>query len=108
METCSDKECRYLIDEYDKQNDMWDHYSFCKKHNKFIPEEVPCESYLKSQSCYNCKLANKIIYETGTIDCIDYHCNLQDNKLIFSDTHWATNNLGNSPDCPIHKWEIKQ
>jgi hypothetical protein len=108
MSTCSDKECRYLIDTYCEQNEVWDIRSHCKKHNKLIPDETPCEDYTKSYSCYNCQFANAKVYETGTIDCIDYHCNLQNDKLIFSDLNWAINNFGNFPECPIDKWKSIQ
>jgi hypothetical protein len=105
METCFDKECKYLIDTYCEQNKIWDNYSFCNKHKKFIPDEIPCSDYVKAQICSNCQFANTKVYETGTIDCIDYHCNLQNNKLIFSDTNWAINNNGNFPECPIDCWK---
>lgn len=104
-ETCSDKECRYFKDEYDKQNGIWEFYSFCNKQNKFIPKEIICEHYLEPQLCYNCLHSYTIVYETGTIDSIDYHCKLQNNKMIFSDLNWAISHQGDFPDCPIGKWE---
>jgi len=105
--TCSDKECRYFIDKYDKQNGIWEFYSFCKKQNNFIPDEISCEDYLESKLCYNCKNNTIKIYESGTIDSIDYHCKLQENKLIFSDIHCFVSNYGEFPDCLINKWEYE-
>lgn len=108
MKTCSDMECRYFIEKYESKDNEYDFYEFCTKHNKFIPEEIPCENYLKAKICFNCKHKKIIVYESGCIDCIDYHCKLQENKFIFSDINFSINDFISFPDCPINKWELEE
>ena len=106
-EECSEKECKYFTQIFDKQNNIWDHYSFCDKYKKFIPDEELCQEYIKAEKCYNCKHSKEIVYETGSIDCIDYHCRLQKGKMIYSDIDWAISHYAGFPDCNINKWESK-
>lgn len=101
-----DDECKYYTERFEKQNGIWDDVSFCTKNKEYIPDENEiCENYLKSEKCFNCKHSREIIYETGTIYCIDYHCRLQNDKMIFSDSSWAASNYADFPDCNINKWE---
>jgi hypothetical protein len=102
---CSEKECRYFKEVFEKQNGVMDYYSFCTKKNSLIPEEVICNEYLPSHFCFNCKHQKVIVYESGEIDSIDYHCKLQNDKFIFSDLNWAISHYADFLDCPITKWE---
>lgn len=95
---CYDKECRYLSeDDYDR--------TYCNKHNKLIKDdEEICINYERSKSCYNCKHSRIEVYETGTIDSIDYYCNLQDSTLIYSDISFMKSDYSRFPSCKIGKW----
>ena len=104
-EECYEKECKFYTQIYEKQNDIWEHYAFCINHKKFILEEELCENYIKAEKCFNCKHRIEKVYETGTIDCVDYHCKLQNDKMIYSDIDWAISHYADFPDCNICKWE---
>ena len=58
-------------------------------------------------TCLDCKYAKKRMYETGTIDDIEYRCVLQNNKLIYDDLHPLAEDFdyADAPDCPISMFE---
>lgn len=103
---CINETCKHFNQIYTQLNGIWDHHNYCKKLNEYLDDKeiLLCELYEPSMKCFNCKHGKEIIYETGTIDCIDYHCKLQDNKMIFSDSSWALFNYSDFPDCQINKW----
>lgn len=106
MSLCNEEQCKFYTECHDVHNGVWDDYSFCTKHKKIIDcENEICSEYIKAKKCFNCKHSRKIIYETGTIDCIDYHCKLQDKKLMYSDCNWLDDHYADYPECNINKWE---
>jgi len=109
MKTCSEIECKYYTELFEEDNltHTFDDNSFCTKHNKYIPEAEPCEDYEKARKCFNCEHAKEVVYETGTIDSVDYHCKLQEGKSIYSDLAWNRNHYIDFPECPINKWKEK-
>ena len=108
IKTCVDEECKYYTELFEKIDGVWDYYSFCIKRKAFIPyENKVCKTYIKARKCYNCKYSCNIVYETGSIDCIDYHCKLQDKKMIYSDLNFSNSNYADFPDCNINKWESR-
>jgi len=45
------------------------------------------------------------VYETGSIDDIEYRCKLQNNKLIYDDSNPYVTHPLDFPDCHINKYE---
>lgn len=106
--TCVDEECKYYTELFEKIDEEWDYYSFCTKGKTFIPyKNRICGIYTKARKCYNCNHSKSIVYETGTIDCIDYHCELQDDKMIYSDLNFSNSNYAEFPDCNIDRWKSR-
>ncbi len=73
---------------------------YCKEQE----ECFTCSAFERLKSCCNCKNCNPTIYETGTIDSIDYHCKLQDNKMMYSDTNAYNTHNFDFLECPIGSW----
>ena len=57
------------------------------------------------KSCPNCRHSRSIVYETGIIDCIDYHCLLQNGDLIYSDSNPYLVHYADFPQCNIGKFK---
>lgn len=106
--SCVDQQCKYYTEKFVAKDGIWDYESFCTKQDKFIDyENEVCSDYQQSQKCFNCKHRRTIVYETGTIDSIDYHCTLQEDKFIHSDLSWCQDNYADFPDCNIKQWVYK-
>ncbi len=104
---CSEYECKFYTELYGCIDKEWDHDAYCVKHKKYIPEEKLCGEYIKAEKCFNCRFSRSIVYETGSIDCIDYHCKLQNDRMIFSDLSWSIGHYADFPDCNIDEWKMK-
>lgn len=69
---------------------------YCAVTHKEIPESInvldpnekssDCDNFVQAHTCLNCKHAKTTVYETGTIDDIEYRCPFQENKLIYDDS----------------------
>lgn len=72
-----------------------------------IPDEQPedCKYFLQAHTCINCKYSKETVYETGTIDDIEYRCPFQDNKLIYDDLSPYSYHFYDVPECNIDKFE---
>lgn len=90
-------ECKRLNE---KRNGKW----ICTKTNSEAPENG-CDDFDKLQFCDTCKYGKSIAYETGTIDCIDYRCMLQGNKLIYTDNNPTRIHNAAYPECILDMYE---
>ena len=102
---CCELECAYYKYPLVWKNGMCDNEPYCIKQNCEIPNETICDNYKQATVCLNCKYANLDILETGEIDALDYHCSLQNNKLIYSDISLTCVDYADFPCCPINMWE---
>lgn len=99
--TCSD--CKYALEDY---NDKM----FCTKKKINITDAIhdeadKCKSFKKLEFCDTCQYCKSIVYETGTIDCIDYRCILQNNKFIYSNNNPMTCQNAKFPECNLGMYE---
>lgn len=94
------EECKYLIENYDD-------ICVCTKHNKAAPENG-CKDFDRLQFCDTCEYAKTIVYESGTIDCVDYRCVLQNNKLIYSDNNPMRLQNAAYPECILGMYEERK
>ena len=76
----------------------------CTKVNAAISGDG-CPKFEQTQFCNTCKYAKVMVYETGTIDCIDYRCMLQNNKFIYSDNNPMRCKNALYPECNIGLYE---
>ena len=90
-------ECKYLKE---KMDDRW----MCTKHNKEAPENG-CDEFDKLKFCDTCRYTKTIVYETGEIDCVDYRCMLQNNKLIYSNNNPMRIDNTKYPACILDMYE---
>ena len=72
-----------------------------------ISEDFDCPGFAPPHRCYDCIYAKEKVYETGTIDEIDYYCTLQDKKLIYRDTLLSIFDP-DWPECNINKFVSKE
>ena len=78
---CIDNECKHL---YSETGEM-----FCELTHAEVPDdidEIECKNFLQAHTCINCMHSKITVYETGTIDDIEYRCPFQNNKLIYDDS----------------------
>lgn len=105
---CMQNECKFLNEDYE------DNY-ICTKNNIIISEEqmnlfdpidspviLDCDNFEQQKSCNTCKYSCSIYYDD---DCEDYHCKLQNRKMIYSDIAIYRHNNSDFPKCNIDKWE---
>ena len=92
-------ECRYLKENID---DVF----VCKKHNKKTNGNG-CNDFDKLKFCDTCTYAKVLVYESGTVDSIDYRCMLQNNKLVYSDNNPMRANNYKYPECILDMYEEK-
>lgn len=69
-----------------------------------------CPDYIEAKNCLTCKHSFSTVYETGTIDCIEYRCNFSGNatwldKVIYDDSKPMLSHHYDIPDCPNNHWE---
>lgn len=109
---CIQDKCKFLDEDYN------DNY-ICTKNNIIISDEqyelfenlfdktenVSCKDFEELKSCKNCRFSRVIEYESGVIDSLDYHCPLQEGKMIYSDISPYRNKNIDFPECNIDKWE---
>ena len=96
---CIDNECRHLYSEFGEL--------YCKLTEKEIPEDIDitqCENYIQAHTCIDCIHAKRIVYETGTIDDIEYRCPFQNNKMIYDDLNVYMTHYADVPECNINKF----
>lgn len=95
-----DTECKFMFE--DTLTDKF----ICTKFNKDVSDfEGECESFEELCFCSTCKHSRSTIYETGTIDDIEYRCQLQNNKLIYDDSSPYSLHNSDFPECSINRYE---
>lgn len=108
MNNCIDCECKYIS--YDVTHDDY----FCNKQNIFVPDDIDktgCPYFVQARNCLSCIHSRDIVYETGVIDCIDYHCPFQEGKdkhrgkMIYSDQSPYVSHHFDIPECTCNKFE---
>ena len=97
---CLDNECRHqyvVLDDF-----------YCKLTGKEIPEDIDvtqCKQYEQARTCINCAYGIPTVYETGTIDDIEYRCSLQNKKLMYDDSNPYYRHYADVPECNINKFK---
>lgn len=97
---CIDNECKHL---YSEMGEM-----FCELTHAEVPDnidEIECKNFLQAHTCINCMHSKTTVYETGTIDDIEYRCPFQNNKLIYDDSNPMNSHYLDVPECNIDKFE---
>ena len=100
---CEDDDCAYY------KTDDFGERQYCSKLKCYIDELITqCNFFKLPETCEFCVYLYRIVYETGTIDDIAYHCKLQDNKLIYDDINPYIINYADFPECNIGKFERRK
>jgi len=100
MLLCEDEFCAYYKEDvFDSNND------YCSKHKNCINLIKECTDFELPKTCDLCRNSFTKVYETGTIDDIEYYCKLQNNKLIYDDLSPYTINYVDFPKCNIDSFE---
>lgn len=97
---CIDDDCKNLYSYFGEL--------YCKLTKQEMPDDIDvtqCENFIQARTCINCKHSLKTVYETGTIDDIEYRCPFQDKKLIYADSNPYNCHFANVPECNIGKFE---
>lgn len=101
---CLDDPCKYHHYCVDPQSNFW-----CSLHDCEIPDDIDetgCKDFELARTCIDCKHRKTTIYETGTIDDIEYRCPFQDGKLIYDDINPGVSHYADVPTCNINKFEL--
>lgn len=97
---CIDNECKNLYSYYGE----W----YCSLTKQEVPDGIDiteCENFIQACTCINCKHSISTVYETGTIDDIEYRCPFQDKKLIYDDSNPYCQHFADVPECNIGKFK---
>lgn len=70
-----------------------------------IDDDFDCPNFIQAKNCLSCKHSSQTVYETGTIDDIEYRCILQDKKMIYDDNDPYNQHHSDIPECNCGKWE---
>ena len=73
-----------------------------------IVEKINCKDFQLAKTCLDCKHSWPRVYETGTIDDIEYRCKLQNDKLIYDDSEYDINHYYKITECKKNKFELEQ
>ena len=98
---CIDNECKYLLH-------TWDCEMYCSLLHQEVPDDidlVQCENFKQAKTCLNCIHSIETVYETGTIDDIEYRCPFQNRKLIYDDLDVYNAHFADVHECNIGKFE---
>ena len=101
---CIDSPCKFCSYGFDKS--YGDPY--CLLNKELVPDnidETDCRDFKLAQTCIDCKHSIPQVYETGTIDDIEYRCPFQNNKLIYDDLNVGVTHYDDIPECNIGKFE---
>lgn len=97
---CIDNECRHLYSELGE--------SFCELTHEEIPDDIDttqCDNFIQAHTCIDCAHSKATVYEMGSIDDIEYRCQLQNNKLIYDDVNPNCFHYADVPECNIAKFK---
>lgn len=98
---CIDNNCKHLLH-------TWDCEMYCSLTNEEVPENIDiiqCENFVQARTCINCIHSSPTVYETGTIDDIEYRCPFQGNKMMYDDSDVYNSHFADVPECNIGKFE---
>lgn len=101
---CIDNECRHLSTGL--VNGYYD--NICGLTGNAIPDDIDitqCKNFQQAHTCIDCIHSRITIYETGTIDDIEYRCPFQNNKMIYDDSDPGIRHYENVPECNIEKFQ---
>ena len=96
---CDDNDCKYLHTGYNTDKHVCDIIGIGLED---APQE--CPHFEPRQCCDDCMYATTRVLETGTLDEVDYYCELQDHKLIYQDLSFDCYDK-NWPSCNIDKFK---
>lgn len=99
---CIDNACRYL-NSYPAE---W----FCELNHEEVPDDIDvtqCKYFAQARTCVDCMHSRICVYETGTIDDIEYRCPFQNNRLIYDDSNPNCIHYFDVPECNIGRFEEK-
>jgi hypothetical protein len=107
MLPCEDENCAYETTIIGSGRGIFRIKEYCTKNKCCISDIDNCTYFEIPKTCDNCKHSFCQIYETGTIDDIEYYCKLQNNKIIYDDSNVYNVHYGDTdiPKCPIDKFE---
>lgn len=97
---CIDNECKHTYSYLGE--------TYCELTKQEIPDNIDiiqCENFVQARTCISCKYSISTVYETGTIDDIEYRCPFQDKKLIYDDIYVYNTHFSDVPECNIDKFE---
>lgn len=100
---CAVNDCKFYDEEIDDQ--------FCRKKcvqlsdNIYDDDDWDCEDFEEARVCANCQHSRTTVYETGTIDDIEYRCPFLDNKLVYDDLSPCSRHFSDMPQCSTGKFE---
>lgn len=97
---CIDNNCRYL----NSYPIPW----FCELTYEEIPDDIDvtqCDNFIQACTCIDCVHSRTTVYETGTIDDIEYRCKFQGNKLIYDDSNPYCKHYVDVPECNIGRFK---
>lgn len=102
---CWENDCKYFLENPIRG---WSSEYTCTLNPDFVitGDDFNCPNCITAQNCLTCKHSLIQIYETGTIDDIEYRCPFQNNKVIYDDSDPMNRHHPNIPECPIEKWEM--
>ena len=97
--SCWDNDCKYF-------KEFCGEYA-CTLNPKFAitGDDFDCPNCVTAKNCLTCKHSYIEVYETGTIDCIEYYCSFQGKKVIYNDSDPMNCHHYDIPECNIDKWE---
>lgn len=102
---CIDNACKYCEQCY------LDDVLRCTLTDTVVPDnidETQCENFVQAKTCLDCKHSKMTVYETGTIDDIEYRCPFQNNKLIYDDSNIYNTHYADIPECNIGRFELDE
>ena len=103
MNNCFDHPCKYRYDDA--------HTCFCHLRMCVIPDnidETGCKYFELAETCITCKHSIETVYETGTIDDIEYRCPFQNNALVYDDIRPGVEHFFDVDKCMCGKFELEE
>lgn len=102
---CIDNNCKHFYYRCG-QDDL-----YCDLTNNTVPddiEETQCDKYSEAKTCIDCVHAKITVYETGTVDSVEYRCSLQDDLLIYENLNPYYPHYSDVPECNIGKFKYEK
>lgn len=97
---CIDNNCRHIYADCGEE--------YCNLTHEAIPDDIDvtqCDYFTQARTCIDCIHSKLCVYETETIDDIEYRCPFQNNKLIYDDSNPCCRHYIDVPECNIGRFE---